>query len=72
MFSEEVFKKNSLIRNIYILMYQIEDGNFNYIILIKVFEIILDFCVRGRRKLIISNIKTMLEITVIKTSSKSL
>lgn len=72
MFSEEVFKKNSSIRNIYILMYQIEDGNFNYIILIKVFEIILDFYIRRRRKLIISNIKTMLEITVIKTSSKSL
>lgn len=48
-------------------MNKVVDGNFSYID--KVLEIILDFCITKERRLIISNRKTMLEITLIKASS---
>lgn len=48
-------------------MNKVVDGNFRYID--KVLEIILDFCITKERTLIISNRKTMLEITLIKASS---
>lgn len=43
------------------------DGSFSYID--KVFEIISDFCITKEGRPIISNRKTMLEITLIKASS---
>ena len=48
-------------------MNKVVDGNFSYID--KVLEIILDFCITKERRLIISNRKTMLEITLINPSS---
>lgn len=51
-------------------MNKVVDGNFSYTD--KVLEIILDFCITKEGRLIISNRKTMLEITLIKASSMSL
>lgn len=48
-------------------MNKVVDGNFSYID--KVFEIISDFCITKERRPIISNRKTMLEITLIKAFS---
>lgn len=50
------------------MMSKVVDGNFNLVTLIKVFEIILDFCIIKERRLIISDGKTTLEITIIKAS----
>lgn len=50
-------------------MSKIVDGNLKLVTLMKVLEIILDFYIIRKRRPIISDRKTMLEITIIKASS---